>query len=451
MNGRGPVETLTPPGGTPHENGAGQNNGYGPPTSRRPGRFRWAALAKPAGQQHGAPRRSPGRLLRRLTGVDEAILGQVPQERPRYTRLGGIILGTSIMAMLSMLDALFQVFGVTGLAPVLVLVAMFWGTFVCIIDGWLIASTHGCQGLGRRLAMFAPRIVLALIFGTIIAVPLLLTTFSAELVQQVQDQRSAALVTYQSHLTLCNPLSPAAKPARLSGISCAGMHLAINDPAAATMNTLAKKQYALRNIKTEITHDNSQEAGKQKFAQKECAGVSGAGLSGNAGVGNRCNYDRAVAKKYIVNSDLNRLPGQRNQLTKTINGLEKVLPGQEQTYGQAVTKAIHAAVATRRSHQRRIGLLDRITALGSLSSHRFAVWAASWLLFLFILFIDCLPVLSKLMSGNTKYDQLLDYQLDAEVVVAQKAIEVERLESVERKDLYLAHFRKYVKDSTPPP
>jgi hypothetical protein len=56
----------------------------------------------------------------------------------RYTCLGAIVLGTATMAALSMLDALDQVFG--PIWPVLILVALFWGAFIC-----------GRTGKGRQL------------------------------------------------------------------------------------------------------------------------------------------------------------------------------------------------------------------------------------------------------------------------------------------------------------
>ena len=42
------------------------------------------------------------RGLRAVTGVDEEILAEIPTERPRYSAMGGVILGTSLAAMLSM-------------------------------------------------------------------------------------------------------------------------------------------------------------------------------------------------------------------------------------------------------------------------------------------------------------------------------------------------------------
>ena len=91
-----------------------------------------------------SPSRGPGRWLRSLIGVDEGLLDRVWEERARYTCLGAIVLGTAAMAALSMLDALDQIFG--PIWPALILIALFWGAFICGIDRWLIASTHGVRG-----------------------------------------------------------------------------------------------------------------------------------------------------------------------------------------------------------------------------------------------------------------------------------------------------------------
>jgi len=71
-------------------------------------------LIRPSGAEDGGeaylrepfrpapPARGPGRLLRQVAGVNETILDWVPEERPRYTRLGAIVINTGLMAALSM-------------------------------------------------------------------------------------------------------------------------------------------------------------------------------------------------------------------------------------------------------------------------------------------------------------------------------------------------------------
>ena len=87
-----------------------------------------------------------------------------------------------------------QVFGPAW--PALVLVALFWGAFICGIDRWLIASTHGTRSGQWRV--FVPRIILAMLFGVIIATPLVLTVFGSEVVSRAQNDQSNALLGYES-------------------------------------------------------------------------------------------------------------------------------------------------------------------------------------------------------------------------------------------------------------
>ena len=52
-----------------------------------------------------------GRWIRVLAGVDERLLDRVPQERARYTGLGGVVLGTATIAAFSMWFAVSQLLG----------------------------------------------------------------------------------------------------------------------------------------------------------------------------------------------------------------------------------------------------------------------------------------------------------------------------------------------------
>src|SRR5262249_51091713 len=54
--------------------------------------------------------RSLGRFLRRFAGVDEELMAWVPQERVRYSGMGGAVLFTGVMAFLSMTVALSLAF-----------------------------------------------------------------------------------------------------------------------------------------------------------------------------------------------------------------------------------------------------------------------------------------------------------------------------------------------------
>lgn len=116
---------------TPHDGGTRDEDTGGDVFSPKPN-LSAEATEDVSPPQAAPPSRGPGKWLRSLIGVDETLLDRVWEERARYTGLGAIVLGTAAMATLAMLDALDQIFGPVW--PVLVLVALFWGVFICGID-----------------------------------------------------------------------------------------------------------------------------------------------------------------------------------------------------------------------------------------------------------------------------------------------------------------------------
>ena len=123
----------------------------------------------------------PGRLLRMPTGVREEILAVVPSERPRYTAMGGIVLGTAMMATLSMAVALLAVLG--AFHPVIVPVVLVWGAFILGVDCYLMATV-------TTVRKAIPRILSAVIFGVIIAEGLLLGLFHTAIEERVAAGRA---------------------------------------------------------------------------------------------------------------------------------------------------------------------------------------------------------------------------------------------------------------------
>jgi Domain of unknown function (DUF4407) len=372
-----------------------------------------------------------GRATRLLTGVDEPLLSHVREERPRYTGLGAIVLGTAVMAALSLFDALHQVFNVFWVS--LVPIALFWGAFVCMIDRWLISSTHGVRA--GRFRVFLPRIVLALLFGLIIAGPLLLTLFQSAIVQTVNDQRQSQLTSYESNLRACNPL-PGTPPAR-SRVNCADLRLDVSNPAAGTLAALPPLQAQQKTLAAGINADNKTLNTLNQIARDECNGLRGQGLSGIIGVGPNCTRDRSAADAFSAQSQLPQRQKALDKLSAQIYTLNVTIASQTQKYANDIKNAIAAQVADMRSHQGSIGLLERAKALGTLASQSAYVMGALVLVGLFVIIVDCLPVLSKMMSGTTKYDRLLDERLGSAERIARKEILRIEAEVTEEDDVAL--------------
>jgi hypothetical protein len=371
--------------------------------------------------QSAGPTRGPTRWLRMLTGVDETLLSRVWEERARYTGLGAIVLGTALMATFSMSDALDQALGPVW--PVLIIGALFWGTFICCIDRWLISSTHGVRS--SRWKIFLPRLVMALLFGIIIATPLVLTIFGSAIVSRAHDDQQNAVTTYGSQLKSCNPLpNPVTGAVAAPPSWCGQLTLPIPDPAIGLTQTIAQEK-AQRDLDGQtLAADNQRIERSDVTVRDECNGVSGQGLSGIPGVGPNCERDRQQENNFEQQNNVGQLEAQLTSLNQKIAGQGATVGTETQAYSNAITTAISDKVSTRQDNEGRIGLLNRIDALGELISSNAVIAVATVLLGLFVLMVDCLPVLSKLMSGTTRYDQLVEHRLRTAEKVAAGAMRV---------------------------
>lgn len=393
--------------------------------------------------QAAPPSRGPGSWLRGLIGVDERLMDRVWEERARYSCLGAIVLGTAAMAALSMLDALDQIFGPAW--PVLVLIALFWGAFICWIDRWLIASTHGTRG--GRWHVFIPRILLALLFGMIIATPLVLTVFGSEVVSRAQNDQSDALLAYESQLKRCNPLpnQSAEDSAAARSPGCAQYYVPVSNPAIGTGQSIAAEQSQLNRLKSAIAADNNEIASLNAIARDECNGIRGTGLSGVVGVGPNCTRDRQKADSFASTSDVAALQSEVTNLENKTAAQTVMVGQQTQTYATNLSSAIANLVTTKKQQQGRIGLLARIDALGELAASHFVIAVATVLLAIFIVAVDCLPVLSKMMSGTTRYDDILESRLRIAERMAAEAMKVSERRATSQDEVELTKIESEVR------
>jgi Domain of unknown function (DUF4407) len=374
-----------------------------------------AEFPRSAGPTHG-----PSRWLRMLIGIDETLLARVWEERPRYTGLGAIVLGTAAMAAFSMFDALDEAIGPVW--PVVITVAVFWGVLICCIDRWLIASTHG---KGARLRVFIPRLLLSLMFGVIIATPLVLTVFGPEVVTKAATDQQNRLTAYESQLKACNPL-PDQATGKVAPVpaNCAGYTLPTADPAVGLTQALAREKQQAATLTRQISAANTTIAADDQTIRDECNGVSGPGLSGVPGIGPNCDRDRQQEAVFEAQNPVGQWQQQLNTLNLSIATQSATVGTQLQTYTDDITGAVNAKVAARTLSQGRIGLLDRIDALGELFASSPVIAVATVLLGVFVLLVDCLPVLSKMMSGITSYDRLVEGRLRSAEAIAAAAIHV---------------------------
>ena len=71
--------------------------------------------------------------------------------------------------------------------------------------------------------------------------------------------------------------------------------------------------------------------------------------------------------------------------------------------------------------------------------------AATVLLAIFIIAVDCLPVLSKMMSGTTWYDDILEFRLRMAERMAADAMKVTERQATSRGEIELSRIESRVR------
>lgn len=350
------------------------------------------------------PKRGLPRLMRRLIGVDEDVLDWVPEERPRYTRMGFIVFNTGVLAGVSMHLALSSVVGPHWW---LVFADLLWTWIIITVDSWLISSTHGAT----RTSLFGtylPRLLLAALLGSVIAEPLVLTVFHQSISNEISEYRKAEIDGYQTQLKRCNP--PSGEPDLAP--SCAGFLVTIAERPQAIKDELDRATNDRDDLKAKVAGADRRLAELEQLAVDECAGRAGPGRTGRVGEGGECRRDRAKADEFRRDNQIDASHQALAAAEQKVIDLNGKLANASSSTERAVNAAIDAEVREKAGNLTERGLLDEFDALARLSARHFTVLMGHILVALLLISLDCLPVLSKMLSSSTEYDARVRRQLD---------------------------------------
>jgi hypothetical protein len=349
-------------------------------------------------------RYDPARWLRTLAGVDEKLLRQVWFERARHTALGGIILGTGLIAGFSMWVAINESLGFTSVFTVIP--ALIWLVFIVSLDRVLVSTMVGA---GRRWGSFLMRLALAIMFGFIIAEPLTIRIFQTAIEQHIQDERTQQLDTLRSTLLACNTkevvTGTTPEPA-----GCEHFRLSFDQSPTGIEKELATRRQAEAALAAGIASDSAEDARLTDLARKECAGTSGPGLTGQRGYGPDClDRNRDVTNfrsTHPIKDNIDKLAAVRADIASLEGQLSQSQAAFEQTRNSLIAQRVQEA----RDHQGHIGFLERMDALHSLAASSTALFLATWAVRLLFVLVDCLPVVVKFSGGLSEYDKVFRAQ-----------------------------------------
>src|ERR1700712_4749398 len=114
-----------------------------------------------------ARNRSVGDRLAALAGARLDVLQVAPGSRAKYVALGGVLLSTGGLAVLSAAFAVHMALGAPW--PIAVAVGLGWGLVIVNLDRMLLVGMPHGSSIWRTAAMAVPRIALAVLLGTVIS------------------------------------------------------------------------------------------------------------------------------------------------------------------------------------------------------------------------------------------------------------------------------------------
>lgn len=334
-------------------------------------------------------------LMLWLSGVDRNVLSHCEGERNKFVAMGGTVLTTAVLATLAATFTSHQ-FLHTPLFFALVL-GIGWGFAIMNLDRWLLISIRRQKTPGKTILMAAPRVFLAVLVGAVIAHPIVLRVFEKEISAQARRDNAKALADGRQEVREQYAAIP---DLRREAKEFHSEITQVGDGAA--LSEAPEYQVAVRELhRLEPRAEKAQQAALCEFDGTCGTSHSGAGpvyeAKKSAAEGLAAQVD---AKRSQVAAIRARLQEQEsNQAGSTREFARRSQTGAEAKLGQLAKDRKKALVGLKEEYGGRIGLLDRVEALDNLSVQHPAMLTIEVLFFLFILAIDSMPAIAKVLMS----------------------------------------------------
>jgi hypothetical protein len=352
-----------------------------------------------------SPVRRPRYPLARLAGAQPDVLAKAKTDRVKFSAMGGVLLTTAGVAGVS---AAFALISTLKLPPAVAAFAgLLWAVVILNLDRMLIVNMRRQSGWLRNLAAAVPRLLLAVVIGSVVSMPLVLRIFEPEIANEMQVMHSDNLISAQRKLTeQFADIDPTQKKVDELQAVASGQ----SQPSVSGDTDVVAAQKRV---------DTAQAAYDKAAADAQCELVGSCGTH-KPGVGQA--YVQAKTKADQAKADLD---AANSQLNDAKNKAQSKIAGGTASNAEAAKAELNNLVPRleerkkeRTDAQGRLdrgelgndGLLARMEALDRLTVGSSQMQLAKLALTLLFLLIEILPVVVKLLSlvgEPTLYDKLL--------------------------------------------
>lgn len=308
-------------------------------------------------------------FLWKCAGVNRKILRQCPTDYAKYAGIGGTILFTALMAMLSGGYALYFVF---ESVPKAVAFGIFWGLLIFNLDRFIVNTMYSDGKVTiswREFYSGLPRIIMAIFLGIVISTPLEMKIF--------EDRIDSQLVK--------------------DNIERTNASRRIVDEGN---KSLTDRRDILEKERKEIQERLSK-------AQYELAiEVEGKAASGKEGDG-----PIAKAKKRNIDAIQKELDEWDKQHEQELEGIKKQIKNNVDKGNSDIAEGNHEN-----------GFCVRYEAFSNVKKENFALTIVSLVIMFLFIIIETAPTFFKMMIASGPYDDLLRAEMHRARVLSDKSI-----------------------------
>lgn len=292
------------------------------------------------------------------SGAVNTILKRCPSDYNKFQGIGATIFFTGILSAISAGYALYTVFETYTVS---IGFALIWGMMIFNLDRFIVSGMRKKSNVIKELGVAVPRIILAIFIGIVVATPLELKLFESEINAEI------GLMQQESYKQQDDLLKKRYE------------------------SDIAVIQKEINTLRGQLDKAGLERTTKTNEALAEADGTGGSRI-------------RAMGNIYKAKSKAAEKADQDYQLMLTT-----VQPKLDEQYQKLNDIEIQKKTdMDNLSRASLTGFASRLKAMHRLSDREDAIWAASIFITLLFLIIECAPILVKLISEKTPYDQRLN-------------------------------------------
>lgn len=350
-------------------------------------------------------------------GVNRKVLRQCPTDYAKYAGIGGTILFTALMAMLSGGYALFTVFDDKTTA---ICFGVFWGLLIFNLDRFIVNTMYSDGKVTiswMELWSGLPRIIMAIFLGIVISTPLELRIYESEIDVKIQEDAKKLIDEYRrADQNRVDSLTNIIAEIRDKADNLP-LPITLTGQAAQIKSDIESKQSQLNVIKRDIQLLRQQLSSLDPKVQSAQYAKKSAQLNSK------------YVQRNQLNSQIRQLQGELGMVSKEYQDAIKNAEKQKDELIKSIQAQIDMAMSNLNDSayttiiaNKYGGFEARMKAFHEMREENRSTNISAWCIMLLFIIIETAPTFFKMMIASGPYDDLLRAEMHRVKVLSDKRV-----------------------------